>query len=220
MKALGKAQETSVNDILLTVIDMALNRYLAEKGRPADARPLVVDMPVALSSGPAEGGNKIAVLQFPLGAALSSPLERLKAIHRRTAEVKQHVRKGAEAMVAYTAGVHGVPALLELLKVERAPMMANMMISNPFGLPERRYLAGAELEMALPVSVLPPGQSLNVTAVTYAEALQVSFLGLAAELPDISRLAEFATTAFEDLKAACEPPRSKTRRAPKSSANA
>lgn len=201
MKAFGRVHEASVNDVLLTVLDMALNRYLTERGRGASARPLVVDMPVALSAAPGETGNKIAVLQFPLGAVLADPLERLKAITRRTAEVKQHVRRGAEAMVAYTAGVHGVPALLELLRIERAPMMANLMISNPFGLPERRYLAGAELEMALPVSLLPPGQSLNVTAATYDDALQIAFLGLAAELPDIDKLAGYAVAAFAQLVA-------------------
>lgn len=215
MKAFGRAHEASVNDVLLTVLDMALNRFLIEKGRSARAKPLVVDMPVALSAGPGEIGNKIAVLQFPLGAVLADPIERLKAITRHTAEVKAHVQRGAEAMVAYTAGVHGVPALLELLRIERAPMMANLMISNPFGLPERRYLAGAELEMALPVSVLPPGQSLNVTAATYNDSLQIAFLGLAEQLPDIDKLARYAVEAFEQLAAPVAKPKPRVKDAAK-----
>jgi hypothetical protein len=56
--------------------------------------------------------------------------------------------------------------------------------------PERRYLAGAELEMALPVSVLAPGQSLNITAATYDQGLQIAFLNIAALIPDIRRLAD------------------------------
>jgi diacylglycerol O-acyltransferase len=213
MKALGQSQEASVNDVLLTVLDIALNRYLADKGRPAGAQPLVVDMPVALAAGAGEGGNKIAVLQFPLGAVVADPVERLRAIHLRAAQVKQHARQSAEAMVAYTAVVHSVPALLELLNIERAPMIANMMISNPFGLPERRYLAGAELEMALPLSVLPPGQSLNITAITYGDALQIAFLGLAAELPDIQRLADLTVEAFAELAASASPHKRRRTRA-------
>ena len=196
MKAFGKAHGASVNDVLLTVLDMALNRYLDEHG-PSDADPpLVADMPVALPKGEG-GGNAIAVLQFPLGAADASPLHRLAQICARTADVKQYVKRtDPAALVTYTAAVHGVPALLEALGIERAPMLANMVISNPFGLPERRYLAGAELELALPISVLAPGQSLNITAVTYDQGLQIAFLGIAAEVPDIQRMADYTVEAL------------------------
>ena len=204
MKAFGKAHEASVNDVLLTVLDMALNRYLLEHGRGADAPPLVVDMPVALPKKEGgSGGNSIAVLQFAMGAAAASPLERLAQIRARTAEVKSHVKRtDATALVTYTAAVHGVPALMEALNFKRGPKLANMMISNPFGLPERRYSAGAEIEMALPLPVLAPGQSLNVTAATYDQGLQLAFLGLAAQVPDIQRLADLTVSAFEELAAA------------------
>lgn len=203
MKAFGKAHEASVNDVLLTVVDMALNRYLAEHGRKAGDRPLVVDMPVALPKPEgSSGGNSIAVLQFALGAAAASPLDRLAQIRARTAEVKSHARRtDASALVTYTAAVHGVPALLEALRFRRGPQLANMMISNPFGLPERRYCGGAEIEMALPLPVLAPGQSLNITAATYASGLQLAFLGLAAQVPDIQRLADLTVGAFEELAA-------------------
>lgn len=214
MKELGRSQEASINDVLLTVLDMALHRYLAQRGRGAKGRPLVADMPIALAASEGAVGNRIAILQFPLGAAAAGPLERLRAIHQRTDEVKRHVRtSNAEAMVAYTAAVHSVPALVELLNIERAPLLANMLISNPFGLPERRYLAGAEVEMALPLSVLAPGQSLNITAATYDDALQIAFLGLAAQLPDIDQLAGFAVDAFAELAACVNPPKRRRTRA-------
>jgi diacylglycerol O-acyltransferase / wax synthase len=210
MKAFGKAHDASINDVLLTVLDIALNRYLDEKGA-ASAAPLVVDMPVALGKGEG-GGNRIAVLQFPLGAAAASPLERLAQIRLRTAEVKTYIRRAdPTALVAYTAAVHGVPALLEALRVERGPRLANMMVSNPFGLPERRYLAGAELDMALPVSVLAPGQSLNITAVTYDQGLQLAFLGIAAQIPDVQRLADLTVEAMAQLTEPVVPTRGSRR---------
>lgn len=183
---------------------MALTRHVADKGRPEPSQPLVADMPVAIGT-PGAGGNSIAVLQFPLGTAGATPLGRLAQICRRTAEVKQYAKRtDASAMVTYTAAVHDIPALLEALGVARPPVLANMMISNPFGLPERRYLAGAELEMALPMSVLAPGQSLNITATTYDQGLQVAFLGLENTLPDIQQLADFTVDAFAQLRRAAE----------------
>jgi len=201
MKAFGMEHGASINDVLLTTLDMAMNRYLDEHGRSDTDPPLVADMPVALAKGDG-GGNAIAVLQFPLGAAKATPLQRLAQICARTADVKQYVRRtDPAALITYTAAVHAVPALLEALGIERAPMLANMVISNPFGLPERRYLAGAELELALPISVLAPGQSLNITAATYDKGLQIAFLGIAAELPDIQRMADYTVDALAQLVA-------------------
>lgn len=183
LKAFGKAHGATVNDVLLTVLDEAMNRFLAGRGQGSPGRPLVADMPVALGMGEG-GGNSIAILQFPLGAHARTVLDRLKQVMKRTADLKDLVRRtDPSALVTYTAAVHGIPALLEALRVPKAPMLATAGVSNPFGLPERRNLAGAKLEMALPVSVLAPGQSLNITAVTYDKGLQVAFIGLAAWLP-------------------------------------
>ena len=55
IKALGKAHGVTVNDLLLTVTDMAMNRYLVEQGVSLKT-PLVADMPVGLAAG-AKGGN-------------------------------------------------------------------------------------------------------------------------------------------------------------------
>ena len=74
-----------------------------------------------------------------------------------------------------------------------------MDISNPFGLPERRYLAGAELEMALPVSLLAPGQSLAVVIITYDQGLQIAFLGIESEVPDIQHIADYTVEALVQL---------------------
>jgi diacylglycerol O-acyltransferase / wax synthase len=127
---------------------------------------------------------------------------RLAQIKRHTARVKSHVRQtGPDALVNYTALVHAVPAALELLKVSRAPVLANAVISNPGGYDEKRYVAGAELEIGLPVSVLAPGQALNITVATYGRKLQVAFLGLEASLPDIQRLADLTVHAFDELQA-------------------
>ena len=198
---------------LLTALDMALNCYLGAKGRKDADKPLVADMPVALGKS-GEGGNSIAVLQFPLGAFIASPLQRLAQICVRTAEVKQHVKRtDPAALVAYTAAVHGVPALVEALGLKRAPMLANLVISNPFGMPERRYPAGAEVESALGLSLLTHGRSLNISAVTYDKGLQVLFLALASDIPDVQLIADYTVEAFSELLASAPKPPARARSA-------
>jgi WS/DGAT/MGAT family acyltransferase len=208
VQAFGRRHDAKVNDVLLTVLDMAMNAYLGPRGGGA----LVADMPVALAD--ASGGNALAILQFPLGAPAASPLERLAQVKRHTAAVKAHVRHtDPDVLVGYTTLVHTIPAVLELLRVPGGPTLANAVISNPGGYTDKRFVAGAELEIGLPVSVLAPGQALNITIANNSADLQVTFLALEASIPDVQRLADLTLSAFDDLVAAGTP-RRRARAAP------
>jgi diacylglycerol O-acyltransferase len=200
MKAFGKSHGATVNDVLLAVLDIALADYLEAQGVKAD-KPIVADMPVALAG--TKGGNQITILQVPLGAPGSGPMARLAAICAQTREMKEQVRgKTGETFMLYSALVHGLPALFEALKLNEAPVLANMVISNPYGITERRYLMGAEVELSLPVSVVAPGQTLNITAVTTANGLDIAFIGIKEGVPGIASLAAKTVKAFATLKAA------------------
>jgi diacylglycerol O-acyltransferase / wax synthase len=200
MKAFGKAHGATVNDVLLAVLDIALAEYLKARGVKAD-RPVVADMPVALAG--TGGGNEITILQIPLGAPGSDPMARLAAICAQTREMKEQIRgKPGETFMLFSALVHGLPALFEALKLNDAPLLANMVISNPYGITEKRYLMGAEVELSLPVSVVAPGQTLNITAVTSANGLDVAFIGIKEGVPEIESLAAQTVKAFATLKAA------------------
>ena len=55
VKAVAKATDTSVNDVVMTVIDDALHHYLRERRAPTD-RPLVALMPMSLRDESGGGG--------------------------------------------------------------------------------------------------------------------------------------------------------------------
>lgn len=204
IKAIGKTQGATVNDLLLTVLDMALHRHMPKR-RGAPQSPLLADMPVALSGG-AKGGNQIAVLQVPLGGADASPIERLAAIRAETGRVKASIRRHSTgALMLYSTLVHALPTLIEGVSVKAAPRLANLMISNPFGFEGQQYLMGAAVELALPLSVLVAGYKLNVTAVTVGKQLQIGFLAMPEAVPDIEKLARSTEQAFDELKAALAP---------------
>lgn len=219
MKAVGKAHGGTVNDVLLATLDMGMVRYLAAHADKAD-RPLVADMPIALNG--ATGGNQIALMQFPLGAPGASPLDRLAQICKETAKLKAVLkRETSDTVMLYTALVHGVPAMVEVLGHKRGLAISNLVVSNPFGLPERRYLMGAEVELVLPVSVVAAGQMLNVTAVTLADSMQVGFVAMPSAVRHVDKLAAYTAQAFEELKRAAwqveqpdpQPARKRTRKA-------
>ena len=205
IKSIGKAQGATVNDLLLTVLDMALHRHLGPR-RAAAQSPLLADMPVALSGG-AKGGNQIAVLQVPLGGADASPAERLAAIRAETGRVKASMKKRSSgALMLYSTLVHALPLLIERVSTQAAPRIANLMVSNPFGFEGQQYLMGAAVELALPLSVLAAGYKLNITAVTVHDQLQIGFLAMPEAVPDIDKLARATERAFDEMKVALGPP--------------
>jgi hypothetical protein len=97
-----------------------------------------------------------------------------------------------------------------------------VLISNPFGLMEERFLMGGRVELALPMAVVAAGQMLNVTAVTSADKFQIGFLAVAGAVPQFERLAPYTVDAFEELKQAALPPVKKAPRSagPKTSTKA
>ncbi len=92
IKAVAKATDTSVNDVVMTIIDDALHHYLGEHQAPTD-RPLVAFMPMSLrdESG-GGGGNQVAAELIAMGAPEASVSERLKQINRATKNAKDKGR--------------------------------------------------------------------------------------------------------------------------------
>lgn len=198
IKAAGKMRDATVNDMLLTMLDMALIRYLEDRGS-APGSPLVADMPVALGGG-GPGGNRIALVQIPLGAPGLDPLARLDAIKAKTQAVKGQFHSGAaDGAMLHSVIAHGLPGLFERLGMSDAPLLANLVVSNPVGFTEKRYLMGAEVEFALPISVVAPGQVLNITGVNYGDRYEIAFLAVAEAVPDIELLAKCTEDAFATL---------------------
>lgn len=190
-----------VNDVLLTVLDMAMHRYLAKHGSRAN-RPLVADMPMALDDH-GGAGNRITILQVPLGRPDAEPAQRLAEIVRETTLVKDEVRRSSNgALMAYSIAEHALASAIESLDLRDLPMLANAVISNPAGFEHRAYFNGAEVELALPISVVAHHQALNITVTTYVDGLHVTFIALREAVPDLDRMARLAVAAVEELDAA------------------
>ena len=199
VRAVARRADAKINDVLLATLDVAMNHYLEEHGLHAQ-RPLVADMPVALHEGDG-AGNRITILQVPMGHPGATPAERLADIVAETRLVKDEARSiGADALFMYSILEHAVASAIESLNLGELPMLANAVISNPAGLNEKVYFNGQLVELALPVSVVAHHQVLNVTISTYAEELHVTFIALKEAIPDVQRLADATMRALVELQ--------------------
>jgi hypothetical protein len=97
VKAVSKASESTLNDVLLAVSAGALRRYLEEM-HELPKRPLTAGVPVGLKHGEGEGsGNRVSLLLGTLATNVRDPLKRLTAI-------KRSMRAGKKHLMAMSAG--------------------------------------------------------------------------------------------------------------------
>jgi diacylglycerol O-acyltransferase len=198
VKAAARLGDAKVNDVVLATLDLALSRYLDERGLHAE-RPLVADVPVALHDA-IGAGNRISILQVPMGRPGTTPAQRLDDIVRETRVLKEEVRTlSAQALFLYSIVEHAVASAIETFNLGELPMLANAVISNPAGLEGTVYFNGAPVELALPVSVVAHHQVLNITVSNYGIHLDVTFIALREAIPDVQALADATVVALHDL---------------------
>jgi len=201
VRRMARAGGAKINDVMLTLIDMAMHRYLDERGADP-GRPLVADIPVALADH-GSTGNRITILQVPMGRPGVAPVQRLVDVLRETQQMKQEIRElDGSALTLYSILQHSLASTIESLGLSDLPMLANAVISNPAGFDRRVYFNGAEVELALPISVVAHHQVLNITITTYVDELHVTFIALKEALPNLEHLADLTAAAADELEAA------------------
>jgi WS/DGAT/MGAT family acyltransferase len=214
VRRVAKRGGGKVNDVLLTTLDIAATRYAAQRAGAPEA-PLVAIMPVALESA-GDAGNKIALLPVPLGSPTGSPAEKFRDIVRETRQVKDEVRVvPATVLELYSILTHTSATLIESLGLDRLPMLGNMNVSNPYGIPKRVYFNACPVELAVPLAPIGHHQTLNVIATTYADEMHITFTAIREALPDVQRLADYTVAALKALERDLDADRPSTRRAAK-----
>ena len=202
IKALAKAADSTLNDIVLYLSGTALRRYLAEHGS-IPSRPLTAGIPVNLRDADDEStGTAIGMMVAELGTNVANPRQRLEAIKRSTAEAKQHLRRlPSESRMYYTLLING-PYIAGLVAGlgKRAPLPFSVGISNVPGPAEPLYFNGARLDALFPLSLLLQGNALNITCVSYAGTLNFGFTGARDTLPHLQHLALYMGDAVEELE--------------------
>lgn len=193
----------SINDVVLSVCDDAMRRYLAEQGDTV-TRPLIASMAVSTRApGDDKPSNAAALAQVELGAPDAAPAQRLKQIIGSTTALKAGVRGMAPGVLELESVVFLAAAQLrEELPFGRGvvPQAANMLVSNiPGGPPEALYLSGARLESLYAAPIVPPAHAVNITLASYADKLCFGIGAARNVIPDTARIAALALQSFDEL---------------------
>jgi WS/DGAT/MGAT family acyltransferase len=206
LKALATAHEAKLNDIVLALCSGALRRYLARHGG-IPKKPLTAAMPISLrEAGNTEYTTQATMPLVNLHTHIVDPLRRLRAIRDAAGAVKAMVRqaRGVVPMDFPSIGVpwvlHGLAGLYGRSHLASVmPVLANVVISNIPGPRVPLYAAGARMSTYWPVSIVEHGLGLNITVVSYADAMGFGFTTARAAVPDAHELTQALAEAFEEL---------------------
>lgn len=199
VKALARTTRCSFNDVMTTVIDAAYTRYLDELDITA-SKPLVAMVPMALKT--AGAGNQISGALVRLGAPGSDVRTRLSTIHGAMSTAKREIGAmspaGAKLYAMIKMGIAAFPDMLHI--GERLPATANLLISNPYGVPHPLHLNGSRLDYFVPMMGPSLGARLMVGIWTYADETFMSLTSIRSVVPDVERLAWLVQQAFDELE--------------------
>jgi diacylglycerol O-acyltransferase len=201
LRAIGKSQGGSINDVIMTMCDLAMNRYFEQHGDCPEG-PLVAYMPVNIRTDDDEGdGNLVTLLQVKLASSHQEPLAAFEEVRESIVSARQVFSGIPRTAVQYYSLMVALMSLFEeVLKLDKIlPPVNNLVISNVPGPQETMYFRGAEIVGMYPISTLPPITALNVTAASYAGRLYFGLIAGRSVVPDLAVLTSCLDAVFLDL---------------------
>jgi WS/DGAT/MGAT family acyltransferase len=209
LKKLSSQHGATINDVALAIIGGGLRSFLDEIDELPD-RSLIAFLPVNVrSKGDEGGGNAVGAILAPMGTDIADPVERLEVITEATKAAKAQLQTmSPAAIIAYSAALlapAGGQIAGALTGVEPPwPYTFNLCVSNVPGPREPLYFNGSRLEATYPVSIPIHGMALNITLQSYADTMNLGFVGCRDRLPHLQRLAVYTGEALAGLEKASE----------------
>jgi WS/DGAT/MGAT family acyltransferase len=166
VKAMGKALNCTVNDVVLTILTGAFREYLLHTDFVPGSAPFRATVPVSIWGERHKGeiGNQIAVWMIELPLGQSAPRAQLRAIHDLTEKHKRSDRplgiRTLESVLRLTPG-------LVSLAVRNAAGPSNTLITNIPGPQVALYQMGAKQLAAYPIVPLLEEMGIGIGVMSY-----------------------------------------------------
>ena len=209
LKALSSEHGSTINDVALAIIGGGLRKFLTDFDKLPE-QSLIAVLPVNVRpKGDEGGGNAVGAILAPMGTDIEDPVERLEIITAATSASKAQLQTmSPAAIVAYSAALlapAGGQIVSALTGVQPPwPYTFNLCVSNVPGPREPLYFKGSRLEATFPVSIPIHGMALNITLQSYADTMNLGFVGCRDRLPHLQRLAVYTGDALADLEKATQ----------------
>lgn len=199
VKAIGKALNCSINDVLLSCVAGAIGSYLREMGDDTDGQEIRAMVPINLR--PMEDawklGNRFGLVPLVLPIGLDNPIERVFAVRARMNALKGSLQPLLTFGLLSVAGLLIKPAqdaLLSLFGKKTTAVMTNVP-----GPATKLKLCGATLEQNMFWVPQTGTVGLGVSILSYGGGVQFGVIADTALCPDPQRIIDQFAPEFERL---------------------
>jgi diacylglycerol O-acyltransferase / wax synthase len=211
VKMVKDAFDAKVNDVVLALCGGALRRYLDRRGA-LPKTPLVAAVPVSLRTEDqlATLGNMVSGWFANLATDIADPVERLRAVRDGARNAKHLYETGVEDIVMDWADLPapalwaaGVRLYVRSHLSERIPPIFNLLVSNVPGPAFPLYAGEARVEAIYPFGPVLDTIGLNITVLSYCDALHFGIVTCPELVPDVGPLARAIDESLTELVARC-----------------
>ncbi|MGB2838899.1 MAG: wax ester/triacylglycerol synthase family O-acyltransferase [Actinomycetes bacterium] len=201
-RLLHQHYDSTIHDVVLATVTGGLRSWLQMRGEPVTGRSTVRALvPVSVNEDNIDTTLATVIVELPVGEP--SPVVRLHQVaYAMRAGLEDHRTVSAQRL----AGLAGfAPATLHAAGARLAGGLShrvfNLLVTNAPGPQQPRYLGGARLVEAYPVSPLSKGQALSIGVTSYDGRVFAGLFGDREAMPDLDILAQCLDDALAELLA-------------------
>jgi diacylglycerol O-acyltransferase / wax synthase len=203
-KAIGRAMDATVNDVLVATATGALRRYLDKKGDSTKGLSIRASVPVNLRP-PDQAhklGNSFGLVFLTLPVGIVDPVKRVRAIKKEMDELK----RSPEALVAYgVLNLMGLaPVEVEKLGLRFFGSKATAVLTNVPGPKEPLYLAGQKLDKVMFWVPQSGRLGLGISILSYAGGVMLGVASDEGLIPDPDKIVDAFSQEFRALRTAAK----------------
>lgn len=189
----------TINDIFLANTGGGLRKYFEAHHELPDTTVNAL-MPLAITGADknSESSNNVTMITTPIFTNIADPIERLMEVKKSSTKGQQLQEDLGLSLVADVMNV--IPSLAAVKLLQTGVLnTASLTISNVRGPDIPIYLAGAKMQMFIPVSIPFDGVGLNVTGFSCSGTLWVCMTACREMLPDPGFLSQCMKDSFDEL---------------------
>jgi diacylglycerol O-acyltransferase len=203
-KAIKDELGGTVNDVVLTVVTLALGRFMRRRGERTDGVELRAMVPVSVRADAERGalGNRVAAMYAPLPVGVSDPEECFRLVSASMAELKGSGQAVGAKVLTELTGFAPSTIMAQAARLAARQRLFNLVVTNVPGPQFPLYVLGQELLAIQPQVPLAQRQALGIAIMSYNGRLNFGLLGDFDALADIDEVAADLALAIEELSAA------------------
>jgi diacylglycerol O-acyltransferase / wax synthase len=199
VKAVGKALDATVNDVLMACAAGALRAYLIERGEDVDGLTIRATVPVNLRplEHAKELGNHFGLVLLDLPIGEPNPVARVLAVRESMCELKH----SKQAVVSYgILSALGVgPAMLQRPALELLSRKATTVATNVPGPATPLYLCGARIREMMFWVPQTGSIGMGISILSYAGSVHFGLISDSKLVPDPEKIIQRFGSELEKL---------------------